>query len=156
MKRIGVIGMGIVVVSLVACARSSTEPEARQEQRLEVACTHAVCATGDALVAACDPCATQLCASDPYCCSDAWDATCVGEVASICGKSCTAPPAADGGADGAASTCAHPVCAVGPALAKGCDACATQLCTQDAYCCGAEWDATCVAEVASICKLSCL
>jgi hypothetical protein len=139
-----------------ACADDPSPPRATAEQRLEAvagpACEHAVCAAGAKLVAACDPCATQLCAADPYCCSTEWDATCVGEVASICGQSCTPKPAAS---DAGPSTCAHPTCATGGALASGCDACATALCAQDPYCCAVAWDATCVSEVTSICGQSC-
>jgi hypothetical protein len=31
---------------------------------------------------------TQICASDPYCCSTSWDSTCVSEVSTVCGLSC--------------------------------------------------------------------
>jgi hypothetical protein len=149
----------LVIAGSFACSASPEEPHASTEQRLEItpplevlACSHAICATGIGLLAACDPCATQLCAQDPYCCSTAWDATCVGEVASICGKSCTAQPP---GGDAGASTCGHPVCATGAALDATCESCATQLCAQDPYCCSTTWDATCVSEVASICGKSC-
>lgn len=159
MKRI--VGVGIVLVGLVACARTPGEDAAQQEQALELPevpplCAHAVCSVGAPLVAACDACATVLCAADPYCCSTEWDATCVGEVASICQKSCTAPPPppADAGEAGT-STCAHPVCAAGAALTSGCDPCTTKLCAQDPYCCASEWDATCVTEVTSICGQAC-
>jgi len=30
----------------------------------------------------------QICAVDPYCCNNSWDAICVGEVASVCGGTC--------------------------------------------------------------------
>lgn len=117
------------------------------------ACAHDVCATGEALRASCDPCATNLCDKDPYCCQSTWDATCVSEVESICGKSCTAPAPAP--VDPDASTCLHPICAVGAALIAGCDPCATQLCASDPYCCTSIWDATCVGEVGSICGKTC-
>jgi hypothetical protein len=154
----------------IACSASSREPQGSLAQRIEVAedggdadaggddtdanaaCTHALCATGAALAPPCDPCATALCALDSYCCTTAWDATCVGEVSSICGTSCSAPPA---GGDAGASTCAHPVCATGAPLASACESCATQLCAQDPYCCAVSWDATCVGEVASICGQAC-
>jgi hypothetical protein len=129
MKRI-VLAL-VVVVGLLACERAPREDVVQQEQSLE-ACGHPICAVGGPLVAACDACATVLCAADPYCCSTEWDATCVGEVASICQKSCTAP------------------------LTSGCDACVTQLCAADPYCCASEWDATCVTEVTSICGKPCL
>lgn len=55
-------------------------------------CAHELCEEGVALTSSCDPCAAQICAQDAYCCTTAWDGVCVGEVASICGQSCTAPP----------------------------------------------------------------
>ena len=51
-------------------------------------CSHPLCSTGSKLVSSCDPCATKICAADSYCCSTAWDSICVGEVKSICGKTC--------------------------------------------------------------------
>jgi lysozyme len=51
-------------------------------------CAHAICQQGSSLDASCDPCATQVCGQDPYCCSVLWDSICVGEVTSICGQSC--------------------------------------------------------------------
>jgi hypothetical protein len=51
-------------------------------------CSHPICTTGAALVGGCDPCANNVCASDPYCCSTEWDSICVGEVGSICGETC--------------------------------------------------------------------
>lgn len=51
-------------------------------------CAHDKCTTGTKLVSGCDPCVTQICAADSYCCNNQWDSVCVGEVASICGLSC--------------------------------------------------------------------
>ena len=51
-------------------------------------CAHPLCSTGSRLKKSCDPCATQICSQDPYCCSVKWDAVCVGEVGSICGETC--------------------------------------------------------------------
>ncbi|MCI0658850.1 MAG: hypothetical protein L0170_17500, partial [Acidobacteria bacterium] len=60
-------------------------------------CTHGLCTGGPALVAGCDTaapstsCVQQVCAADPFCCDGAtgsWDAICVHEVDSICGKRC--------------------------------------------------------------------
>jgi hypothetical protein len=161
MNRSGIIA-GVGIVSFVfAC---STPPPERQESSVqyftgqgeqgdegdEASCAHPICATGSALVASCDPCATNLCAQDPYCCNTEWDATCVGEVTSICGQSCTAPPPPTG-----PSTCIHPICATGVALASACEPCALQVCGQDPYCCSVMWDATCVGEVISICGQPC-
>jgi len=51
-------------------------------------CAHAICTSGANLTSGCDPCVTQICASDSFCCASSWDATCVGEVTSICSQSC--------------------------------------------------------------------
>ncbi|HEX6839047.1 MAG TPA: S53 family peptidase [Polyangia bacterium] len=51
-------------------------------------CTHSICSTGSRLVSGCDPCATQICAVDGYCCRWAWDNICVSEVSSVCGQTC--------------------------------------------------------------------
>ena len=151
-NRIGVFA-SVVVATALACSAPDAERQGAVEQRLEpVTCEHALCKAGAKLSAACDPCAAKLCESDPYCCAESWDATCVGEVASICGQSCTAPPP---GEDAGPTTCSHPVCVAGAALVGGCSPCTAQLCAQDPYCCAVEWDATCVGEVASICGQDC-
>ncbi len=51
-------------------------------------CSHPICTRGNKLVASCDPCATEICAEDSYCCNTLWDRICVSEVRSICGESC--------------------------------------------------------------------
>jgi hypothetical protein len=51
-------------------------------------CAHAICTSGTRLQSSCDPCVTQICAMDAYCCNTRWDSSCVGEVSSICGQSC--------------------------------------------------------------------
>lgn len=51
-------------------------------------CAHSPCMTGSRLNSSCDPCVSQVCSADPLCCSGTWDAICVGEVTSICGRSC--------------------------------------------------------------------
>ena len=147
--------------SLAACSSGGDVPgrqQQPQQQRTGTAssaidsCEHAICTTGTPLVSTCDTCPTTLCARDPYCCTTAWDATCVGEVTSICGLSCSAPPPPT---DGGTSTCTHPICASGGPLVSGCEPCAGTLCAQDPYCCTTAWDGTCVNEVASVCGLTC-
>lgn len=159
MKHMRIVSVGIVVFA-AACTHARDERPATQSQPLDEedgggtpACAHPICAAGEQLDAACDPCATKVCTYDPYCCGVAWDETCVSEVASICGLSCTRPPQESD--DGGAEECVHPICATGGPLTSGCDACVTTLCTQDPYCCAVEWDATCVGEVTSICNQSC-
>jgi hypothetical protein len=51
-------------------------------------CLHDECATGNRLTSGCDPCVTQVCAKDSFCCTKNWDATCVKEVGTICGQTC--------------------------------------------------------------------
>ncbi len=63
-------------------------------------CTHNPCSTGGALPANCNSCVTDICTTDPYCCSVQWDSICKGEVGTVCGQSCpvniAGPPPEDG------------------------------------------------------------
>jgi hypothetical protein len=111
-------------------------------------CSHATCTAGTKLVTTCDPCVAKICASDSYCCATQWDSQCVGEVASICGTSCT-------GGGGGGSTCTHDKCAQGTKLTGTCDTCVAKVCASDSYCCNTKWDSQCVGEVASVCNLTC-
>jgi hypothetical protein len=52
-------------------------------------CSHDVCDTGSKLTAACDACATAVCASDSYCCKTKWDDICVSEVGDFCAAGTT-------------------------------------------------------------------
>ncbi len=115
-------------------------------------CAHDTCTSGAKLSSTCDPCVTQICSQDSYCCTTSWSSICVAEVASICGDS-TCSSGSGGGGGG--STCAHAECTSGAKLATGCDACVTQICTKDSWCCSHSWDATCVAEVGTICGETC-
>jgi hypothetical protein len=51
-------------------------------------CEHALCVTGSKLTPSCDSCAGRICAADPYCCNNTWDAQCVSAVVSLCHESC--------------------------------------------------------------------
>jgi hypothetical protein len=51
-------------------------------------CVHKTCTTGARLTTGCNPCVTQICAQDHYCCATSWDTTCVSEVGSVCGHAC--------------------------------------------------------------------
>ena len=54
------------------------------------------------------------------------------------------------------STCSHDICVQGSALPASCgDPCVNAICPRDSFCCNSSWDATCVAEVRSICNFSC-
>ncbi len=54
----------------------------------DASCAHDLCVEGEVLVPDCDTCVEQICAVDPFCCNDSWDATCVNQVTSICGIVC--------------------------------------------------------------------
>lgn len=69
------------------CHQSCTAPPPATDAGPST-CSHPTCAVGGPLVSGCEPCSAQLCAQDPYCCTTAWDGTCVNEVASICGQTC--------------------------------------------------------------------
>ncbi|MGH9867003.1 MAG: right-handed parallel beta-helix repeat-containing protein, partial [Candidatus Polarisedimenticolia bacterium] len=57
-------------------------------------CNHTLCSFGPTLTSGCDVpplsagCVAQICAVDPYCCDEHWDAICINEVTTICGKQC--------------------------------------------------------------------
>ncbi len=110
-------------------------------------CAHSKCATGSTLASDCDPCVAKIAAADPYCVQTKWDATCVGEVKSVCGESCTAQPAP--------APCAHDKCTTGAKLSTGCDACVDKIIKADPYCGTTGWDGVCVGQVKSVCALSC-
>jgi hypothetical protein len=55
-------------------------------------CTHSLCTSGAALVNSCDSskadCVSAVCNVDSFCCTSAWDGTCVSEVDTVCGNNC--------------------------------------------------------------------
>jgi hypothetical protein len=57
-------------------------------------CEHTLCTSGATLAPGCDSppiassCVASICAVDSYCCNVSWDQICVGEVDSVCGKTC--------------------------------------------------------------------
>jgi hypothetical protein len=72
-----------------SAADAGVQPDAAVDADAgSAACGHDPCATGTKLVAACDPCVSSICAADSYCCATSWDSICVGEVKSVCGKTC--------------------------------------------------------------------
>jgi secreted trypsin-like serine protease len=118
-------------------------------------CAHAICTAGTKLTSTCDSCATKVCASDSYCCSTAWDAQCVGEVSSICGKTCSSSGGSTGGGSSGTGSCSHAICSTGTGLTSGCSSCVTTICSADSYCCSTKWDAQCVSEVTQFCGQTC-
>jgi V8-like Glu-specific endopeptidase len=119
-------------------------------------CSHDLCTAGAKVTKSCDACAAKICATDSYCCSTAWDAQCVGEVASVCGLStCGGSSSGGSSSDGSSGNCSHSVCSTGTKLQSGCDSCVSAICGADSYCCTTKWDAQCVQEVAQFCNGSC-
>ncbi|MBL9150247.1 MAG: hypothetical protein JNM94_16280 [Phycisphaerae bacterium] len=82
-------------------------------------------------------CCTTICAVDPFCCTTAWDTTCVATATDVCGG-CGNPAAGSCLTEHDTPFCEEPNC------------CAA-VCIEDDYCCTAEWDAICAIEAAEIC-----
>jgi hypothetical protein len=111
------------------------------------------------LAATCDPCVASVCAVEPSCCTSAWDVSCVGVVATVCGDAgsgsglgiCESAPNA--------GTCSHSPCTVGELLPGGasdaCDPCTYRVCADLPLCCTQTWDAACVAYVSQVCEFGC-
>ena len=101
------------------------EPQAAAED----CCVSGAAGCGDLVVETC------VCDADPYCCSNAWDSLCVGEVDSLgCG------------------TCGTEVACCSASGDAGCENAGTEACVCDAdpYCCNVAWDSLCVNEVESL------
>ncbi len=107
-------------------------------------CAHDKCQAGAALQSSCDSCVQQICAGDPFCCTNQWDAQCVQQVGTVCGQTCQG-----------ASTCSHSTCQTGAALQNGCEPCVSQICAVDPFCCTNQWDSQCVQQVATVCGQTC-
>lgn len=99
-------------------------------------CEHSPCTTGVALESDCSPCVATVCATDAYCCNNAWDGLCVNEAADLCGGEC-APTCGDGWCGGA-ETCGSCPGDCGPCPECGNGACeASEWCDNCAADCGA-------------------
>jgi len=107
------------------------------------ACAHDKCAAGAVLAAACDPCVTQICAADAYCCTTKWDSQCVTEVSTICNQAAAC--------EASAAVCIHAPTVTGAKLDPACDACVAKVCAADSFCCNSTWDSQCVNETATVC-----
>jgi hypothetical protein len=110
-------------------------------------CDHDPCTAGAALDAKCSECVTSVCTADAFCCnttSGTWDQYCIdaAKADAKCATACTAG-------------CSHSECDIGPPLKTGCSACATAVCTTDAFCCTTDWDATCQSEAKADAACSC-
>ncbi len=100
-------------------------------------CDHEVCSEGTPLGATCGGCTEAICAVDSFCCSTAWDSTCVAHVDTYCASGC-----------GGASSCGSDLCTVSQAAQDPlCGPCAASVCGGDSFCCneaGGAWDSYCV------------
>ncbi len=111
-------------------------------------CAHDPCSPGVALEATCDPCVSEACAADAFCCENEWDQQCVDQ-ATACG--CGGSPGGDPD-PGGGSTCEHDVCLPGVALDAGCSECAGAVCAADDFCCTTEWDIYCTLQALVLCS----
>lgn len=101
------------------------------------ACEHSECVEGDALEDDCNECVTAVCDDDAFCCTTAWDGTCVASAGTLCGCD---------------NTCDHDICLQGDALDPGCDSCVADVCDDDPFCCDTSWDGACVALAETLCN----
>ncbi|KAJ3331346.1 hypothetical protein HDU91_003358 [Kappamyces sp. JEL0680] len=69
--------------------RKYRKPHAIAKNLHVFASCHSQCSTGSALSSSCGSCVSEIIAQDSYCGNTEWDSVCVGEVASICGLSCS-------------------------------------------------------------------
>jgi|GEM_PF-3559758 len=86
-------------------------------------------------------CCDAVCQVDPFCCTNAWDLTCVSQASALC----------DGCGDPAAGSCcqahATPFC--------NDPTCCDQVCTVDPFCCNVEWDDACAADTPAFPSCAC-
>lgn len=93
----------------------------------------------------CDDAPTDdcVCAIDPFCCNDEWDALCVDEAQYACGAACGLPP-------NTGDCCApQPMPACGDVTATAC------VCLVDAGCCQDAWSQSCVVLAVNACGIMC-
>lgn len=93
-----------------------------------------------------DTCCEAICAVDPSCCVQSWDAVCVG-IANLA----TACPDGNHPHCGAKSAGS---CFVADDGLPGCDqaACCDAICNVDPYCCTYEWDTLCAQQAQAMCE----
>ena len=129
-----------------SCGQNNADPQGNPATS---ACEHSVCSQGAALDAECDPCVATVCAQDPYCCENSYDEICAGEAKSMCGSTCNS--STTHASNTSNTSCSHSTCELGAKMNQGCNACVSQVCAQDSYCCQTAWDSYCVNESNSWC-----
>ncbi len=125
-------------------------------------CSHDTCTSGTALDGTCDACAASVCANDSYCCTNAWDSQCIGEVQTYCNNDCgtttgsgSTTSTGSGTTTGGGNPACHDQCTQGAALDATCNSCVQMVCAQDSYCCNTAWDSVCIGHVNSLCNPTC-
>jgi hypothetical protein len=83
-------------------------------------------------------CCAVVCAVDPLCCSQSWDADCVNFANLLCVGLCGATASGD-------CSVPHPT----PACSRR--ECCETVCADDPFCCETGWDTNCVAAAGSLC-----
>ena len=104
-------------------------------------CTHSVCQYGEPLVPGCDPCVTDVCNADAFCCNDTWDDQCIAAADAMCGSGCCGNGMCEGqNCSTCPADCGECVCGDGECLGEDCGSCPVD-CGQCATC----GHSTCVA-----------
>jgi hypothetical protein len=107
-------------------------------------CEHELCDIGGPLDPTCDPCVTDVCNIDAFCCEVEWDQLCIDLAVDTCGIDC-----------GGGGNCEHDLCEVGTPLDPACDTCVADVCNIDAFCCEVEWDQLCIDLAVATCGIDC-
>jgi cysteine-rich repeat protein len=139
--------LALALVTLAAAGCGAFADPSGPPRIGEDTCGHDLCAAGVLVDATCHPCATSVCAIDPFCCDVSWDRLCVAELEGRCDETC---PAACGdticGGDEDCASCPAD-CGECPACGNGrCEAgedCGS--CASDCGSCPACTHDTCVA-----------
>jgi len=90
-------------------------------------------------------CCTSVCASDPFCCSTRWDATCAATASFLCGGT----PGTCGSVTSGSCFETHSVGACDDAV------CCNAVCSLDPSCCQGPWDIFCVYAANEVCVSGC-
>jgi hypothetical protein len=92
-------------------------------------------------------CCAAICALDPYCCSEAWDALCAGraDLTAACSQAVHPNCGKPGSGSCFAIRDGLPGCAD--------SGCCAAVCTLDSYCCTFAWDDVCVDAASKFCRL---
>ncbi len=125
-------------------------------------CPHSACTTGVALntqycsyTGANNNCVANVCAQDPFCCTNTWDTLCrqAAMDPTICPTGLSSPNTSN-----FTCNCAHSFCQTGAAsqpLVRSCDPCVKKVCEADPFCCNTDWDNFCVQAVPTQCNITC-